>query len=282
MNPIEQRAYGAIRDSADPRDLPFGQAILPPIPESDHLICTVPGKEKVDMTPWLGPVKNQKNLGSCTGFANAGLREFLYRKYFDMEQHQICAPQDLILSPLFVYWWNRRNDGKLEFNDDTKYLELDRGASMRSGMRTLRWQGVCQEKEDPYMPVNFRVKPEVSDCERALLLRVGAYHSLRNMEDMKNCLRSGYAFTAAIDLYESFESDGVCSTGIIPIPKHGETLLGGHAILVVGFDDNKELFKVRNSWGAAWGDFGNFYLPYDFIRAGYMNSMWMAHLGNRW
>ena len=51
----------------------------------------------------------------------------------------------------------------------------------------------------------------------------------------------------------------------MPIPNQGEELLGGHAVALVGFDDNRSVFIVRNSWGEEWGDKGYFYMPYEFI-----------------
>jgi hypothetical protein len=273
---MEQRAYGAYRDTPDSRDTAFAHVGIP-VGDITHI-----SGDNVDLEPWLGPVKNQRALGACTGFAAAGLREFLARRYSSLETKQDVDHQRLILSPLFVYWWNRRNDGKLDYGDDNRYIGVDRGASIRSSMRTLRWQGVCTEKEDPYEPAQFRARPEVSDCEEALLFRTGAYHALTSLQDMKDCLHSGYAFVAAIDVYESFESSEVMNTGEVPVPKAGEPFLGGHAILVCGDEVDKRRFKVRNSWGAAWGDHGNFYLPYEFFEAGHMNSMWMAHLGKAW
>ncbi|MFN5911161.1 MAG: C1 family peptidase [Bacteroidota bacterium] len=40
---------------------------------------------------------------------------------------------------------------------------------------------------------------------------------------------------------------------------------GGHAMCVIGYDDNKYggSFKVANSWGSSWGDDGYVYIKYD-------------------
>ncbi len=52
-----------------------------------------------------------------------------------------------------------------------------------------------------------------------------------------------------------------------------EDYLGGHAVLAMGYDDEKKLIKFRNSWGSAWGDKGYFYTPYDFVTE-YASDMW--------
>ena len=79
---------------------------------------------------------------------------------------------------------------------------------------------------------------------------------------MKGCLAEGFPFVFGITVYESMMSDAVAQTGIVPMPTTQEKVLGGHAILAVGFDDKTQRFKFRNSWGTTWGDDGYGYLPY--------------------
>jgi C1A family cysteine protease len=82
---------------------------------------------------------------------------------------------------------------------------------------------------------------------------------------MKNCLASGFPFTFGFSVYQSFETKEVAQTGIVPLPQPNETLLGGHCVVAVGYDDEKQLFKCRNSWGTDWGDKGYFYMPYQYM-----------------
>ena len=49
------------------------------------------------------------------------------------------------------------------------------------------------------------------------------------------------------------------------MPEPRETIMGGHAVCIVGYDDNKGTFKVRNSWSEKWGDKGYCYFPYKYI-----------------
>jgi C1A family cysteine protease len=41
-------------------------------------------------------------------------------------------------------------------------------------------------------------------------------------------------------------------------------MIGGHAVMAVGYDDEKKHFIIQNSWGTEWGDKGFFYMPYDY------------------
>ena len=95
---------------------------------------------------------------------------------------------------------------------------------------------------------------------------------------MKSALVEGYPVILGINVYESFESDQVAKTGIVPMSKRGENLLGGHAVLAVGYKDDvnskgQGFVICRNSWGENWGDMGYFYLPYSYF-AKYVTDMW--------
>jgi len=70
---------------------------------------------------------------------------------------------------------------------------------------------------------------------------------------------------AGVGVYESWMTPAVDKTGVIPMPKKSEELLGGHAICIVGYDDKKKRFKFKNSWSRSWGDDGYGYLLYTYM-----------------
>jgi C1A family cysteine protease len=82
---------------------------------------------------------------------------------------------------------------------------------------------------------------------------------------LKGCLASGYPIVFGFTVYESFESDAVAKTGQVPLPKPSEKVLGGHAVLAVGYDETQQRFIVRNSWGKNWGLQGYFTMPYSYL-----------------
>jgi len=92
---------------------------------------------------------------------------------------------------------------------------------------------------------------------------------------MKNCLNAGFPFVVGIEVYSSFESQSVTNTSILPMPNlKKDKLLGGHAVLVCGYDDAHQWWIVRNSWGTSWGDKGYFYLPYAYLTGSMASDLW--------
>jgi C1A family cysteine protease len=88
----------------------------------------------------------------------------------------------------------------------------------------------------------------------------------QTLNTLKACLQSGQPFVCGLVIYKSFESNTVATTGYVPIPNiNKERLLGGHAVICVGYDDSKQVFIMLNSWGKSWGVNGSFYLPYNYL-----------------
>ena len=80
-------------------------------------------------------------------------------------------------------------------------------------------------------------------------------------------------------VYSSFESEELAATGMMPMPSAEDLAqgpIGGHALCAVGYDDSKQAFIIRNSWGPYWGLSGYFYMPYAYIaNPSYASDFWM-------
>ncbi len=87
----------------------------------------------------------------------------------------------------------------------------------------------------------------------------------QDLAQLRGCLASGYPFVIGFSVYESFESDAVAQSGRVPMPKPSERMVGGHAVLVVGYDHAASRFIARNSWGTSWGRDGYFTMPYAYL-----------------
>ena len=201
----------------------------------------------VDLRSVDGPIEDQGQLGSCTANALAGALQFLEKQ---------SGKAVTLLSRLFIYYNERVIEGT---------VSIDSGSEIRDGIKTLNKQGVCTEKMWPYTISKFKTKPSTAAYKEALTDEITIYKALSTITDMKTALSQGLPFVFGFTVYSSFESTSVTKTGIVPMPKKNESVLGGHAVTAVGYDDSKQWFIVRNSWGTAWGDKGYFYLPYAYI-----------------
>ena len=207
----------------------------------------------VDLTKKMSPVEDQGDLGSCTANAFAGNLEYLYL----LKKDQFQA------SRLFIYYNERYVEGS---------VKTDSGAELRDGIKTLAKYGVCSESLVPYNVNRFANKPSPEAYTQGTLRKISQYLRITDLNSMKQCLADGFPFVFGIAVYESFESDQVAKTGTVPMPKKNEEMLGGHALLCVGYNESKKRFIVRNSWGKAWGKQGYCTLPYDYLATA--DDMW--------
>ena len=208
---------------------------------------------KVDLRKICPPVYDQGRLGSCT--ANALLAAVECCKKLQKQKTKR-------LSRLFLYY-NERVMIDTVFSDS--------GAYLRDGLKSLSKQGVCLEKDWPYSGstkpgAKFTKEPPKECYEKALDNQILKYESIDgNMLGIRTCLAEGYPFVFGFSMYSSFDTEEVARTGIMPMPEKGESLLGGHAVMAAGYDNDRRLLLVRNSWGKNWGDNGYFWMPYDYI-----------------
>lgn len=236
-NQTQNRNYGWIPDLPDHRDLSFTLPLL-----------ATPLPPKVDLHALCPPIYDQGQVGSCTANATAA--------GFDFERKRQQLPF-MTPSRLFIYY----NERVIENSVNT-----DSGAMLRDGMKTMSKQGVCTEAMWPYNSGKVLTKP-AAPCYTAALSHKALQYLRLNQDviSMKTCLAAGFPFVFGFTVYESFESADVANTGKVPMPRPNEAVLGGHAVLAVGYSDASNRFLLRNSWGTQWGINGHFTMPYSYL-----------------
>ncbi len=212
----------------------------------------------VDLRSECPPVYNQGQLGSCTANGIAAAIEFDQRKQGNKE----FTP-----SRLFIYYNERVMEGT---------VNQDAGAQVRDGIKSVATLGAPPETDWPYDVSEFAKKPPAAAYTDATQDLVTAYARVAQvLTQMQGCLAEGYPFVFGFTVYDSFESDTVAQTGIVPIPASGESVLGGHCVVAVGYDDTKRMFIIRNSWGNDWGLNGYCMMPYEYlIRSTLASDFW--------
>lgn len=254
--------YGWRPDLPDHRDL----KLAPP----NLSLFELPAS--VDLSPGLPPAYDQESLGSCTANAIAGAIQFEMMKDKDLP--------DFMPSRLFIYYNERVIEGD---------VDQDAGAMIRDGIKTVYQDGVCGEGwgdgQWPYDIGLFADKPNEECYMNARTFNAFTSKNIlyqrviQDLHHLKACLAGGFPYVFGMSVYESFESEEVAKTGILPMPTAVEKLVGGHAILCVGYDDARQAFLVRNSWGSGWGINGYFWMPYAYMaNANLCDDFWSIKL----
>lgn len=246
------RVYNVIKDIPDDRDYKFSALNAKAVAKTFY-------PARVDLRSAMPTVQDQGSLGSCTAHAigtafQYGLTKLKMTSY---------SP-----SRLFIYYNERLIEGT---------VNQDAGAYLRTGIKTINKQGVCPEVLWPYRISQFAVKPSDAAYAKASEDKATGYYRVNvDATSIKTAIASGYPVIAGMLVYSSFEAVAVARTGRVPMPGRSDYLLGGHAVLIVGFNEATQQFIVRNSWGTSWGDRGYFYLPYSYAVPSLMNDLWVV------
>ena len=226
----------------------------PDLPDKRDLVYKAPklglfkkAAPSVDLRSHMPAVYDQGQLGSCTANAIGAAFEF----------ELIRQKENFMPSRLFIYYNERVIEGT---------VSSDSGAQIRDGIKTVVKNGVCSEKIWPYDITKFTKKPLTECYTSAAKFEVVQYLSVaQNVAQIVGCLNEGFPVIIGFTVYESFESQDVANSGVVPMPAPGEQVLGGHAVLVVGYISSQNRFIVRNSWGPSWGMGGYFTMPYAYL-----------------
>ncbi len=207
------------------------------------------GNVVVDLRPWCSPVERQGQIGSCTAHAVVGALEYFEHK---------TRGEFVDASRLFLYRVTRRYLG-WEGRGDT-------GAFVRSAIKALRLFGAVPEAYFPYDETAFDREPEAFHYAFGQNFKALEYYRVpENPNDLRAVLELGLPVIFGFTCFTSLMSPQVKQTGIVRLPAREDSVIGGHAVLGVGYTQSHLLF--RNSWGEEWGDGGYGYLPWSYFDA---------------
>ncbi len=235
----------------------------------------------VDLRPWFSTVENQGSLGSCTANAGVGVVEYFERRAFG---------KYIDASRLFLYKATR----------NLLHLTGDTGAFLRTTMGALALFGTPPEEYYPYIIAEFDKEPSAFCYAFAQNYQAISYYRLDPpgtakdvlLARIKTYLAAGLPSMFGFTVYNSYAQAG--TTGKFPFPTAGEKIVGGHAIVACGYDDNMKIknlapgaietkgaLLIRNSWGTGWGNAGYGWLPYEYVLKG-LAVDWWSLLKNEW
>lgn len=248
------KKFGWMKDYPSTKD--YG---IPEVTDKLHKMVDVTKPLKklptlVDNRKHCSPVREQGDLGACTGFMATGMYEYMCKRGHS---------NYIELSPLFTYKTTRY----------LMHLTGDTGAYIRSALGSLAIFGSPPEEYYPYDVTRFDRVPDVMANSFAQSFQALKYFRLdkgvpsdnKLVDRMKEYIAKGFALGFGFTVFESFMSVG--KNGQIPYPKPNEQVIGGHAVMICGYATSGDniVFIIKNSWGEGWGDRGYGYIPAEYF-----------------
>lgn len=220
---------GLQRDKHDARDYVFAEPIVAEIPRKASISCP--------------PARNQLNLGSCASHAAIAAAEiYLLQKGKYVE-----------LSELYHYYYARKDNGT---------FPTDGGMTIRDSCKCILDRHFTPEAACPYDVANFNKAPGwIADAFAVLpfLPKAKSYERILLVSLLKAAVAKGKPVLCGITVQDGYYKVSAQN----PVYRPNGAYVGGHAQLVVGYNDDTGQFRIRNSWGPAWGEDGYYYISYE-------------------
>lgn len=251
------------QENRGPEDLVFGtfqenppeshRSLFTPKEAGDFIDRKVTLPTSFSLRTKMDAVYDQGNIGSCTSNAVCSAIRYIYPGFHP--------------SRLFQYYNARTNKSQ------------DTGSSIYGNIMTTKLNGLCKETTWPYVASNFTIAPPSGAYSEAQNFQVLKESPLKKeLTTLKACIYAGFPFVMGFTVYRSmYECMKAPYIIPVPTPETGDEYLGGHCVLICGYDDTKSLFLIKNSWGTGRGDAGYFYMSYDFLMSGYSWDFWQIN-----
>ena len=206
--------------------------------------------EEVDLSSKFPTPGDQGQQSSCTAWATG----YAMRSYYEGKRRNwnFSSPGQII-SPAYIY--NRLHDFR---------GACDTGTSISDALNLLKTSGAPTLSSYPYVE-NDCTRPVSPDQERSgSEFRISGWSALDNkrLDDAKGQIARGHPVVFGMDVSENFEN----LPGREIYDDTSSPRRGGHAMVLVGYSERRQAFKVMNSWGTQWGDGGFGWVSYRAVR----------------
>jgi|SRR5579884_1028282 len=247
------KGYGWRPDLPDPRDRIFN--LEEPVKRAAALPASV------DLSAKMPPIWNQGKLGACTGHGIA--RVLVYEALRQGETVPGLSADNAGYSRLFIYYGERSIEGT---------VGSDSGGQIRDGIKVVAKLGAPPEADWPYSdadPGPFQKKPPASAFADAVAHEALTYKRVLlggPGAPIRSALAAGYPVVFGFSVPQCFETGPWDATrDPLPVPGPGEKMIGGHCVVITGYDFSRArfavpAFQIDNSWGTGWGMGGRFWM----------------------
>lgn len=214
----------------------------------DNLEIPTDLPEEYDLSSLLPPIGNQGRQGSCVSWAIT----YYLKSFQERIESGLPYSTDKIMSPAYTY--NQLTQGICE------------GTNIEMTLEILKAKGAVSIESFPYLDYSCNIQPTESQNIEAESNKINGYEYLsgENMVlEMKTLINNQTPIIISAFLDSEFGI--VDAFGLTAYREHtvDYTVPGGcHAMLVVGYSDQYNAFKVVNSWGEDWGDDGFIWFDY--------------------
>jgi C1A family cysteine protease len=249
--------------------LGWGHGWMPDPPDArDRSLATtrldaLPGKPtgEMDNSTLFRAISNQLSHPSCSANATADAwesAEILQRMDNGLSlADAIKATADL--SRMFIWFCAR------QLMDPPVGYDASSGTYNRLAMDVIHRHGVCTEVRWPYIAENAAKRPSIMAYREAIYHRSSGFYAIKDTGKARHALilatlanKHSVVFgTGLSDEFKNYKS------GVLGVPTG--KIVAGHAMVICGWSQARDAYKVRNSHGAGFGENGHLWMSREYI-----------------